>query len=67
MQLTRKTRKEARGGGYIFVLLNENEAEEFIEEAEDRDQHSGKAAAIIVTCNPKELEDKKKDEEKQME
>ena len=65
VQLQRKSRREAKGVGDVYVLLNEQEAEKFIKEAEERDQYPGRAAAIIVACNPSELEDKKKDQEKE--
>ena len=64
VQLQRKSRREAKGVGDVYVLLKEQEAEKFIKEAEERDQYPGRAAAIIVACNPSELEDKKKDQEK---
>ena len=64
-QLQRRMCREAKGVSDVYVLLNEREAEKFIEEAKEKEQCPGRAVAIIVACNPSELEDKKKDQEKE--
>ena len=65
VQLQRRMCREAKGVSNKYVLLNERETEKLIEEVKEKEQCLEGAVAIIVACNPSELDGKKKDKEKE--
>jgi len=67
VQLQRRMCREAKGASNTYVLLNERETEKLIEETKEKEQCLEGAVAIIVACNPSELEDKKERQRKRTE